>query len=99
MTGGAARAFQAATQGGEQRNPAAATSTMGAMGAMDRSQTPPRPAAEPKMTAPAQPAPRSAERPIAEPRLSGLDASAKQGDGQLDEDLLDIPAFLRRQAN
>ncbi|WP_282606490.1 cell division protein FtsZ [Pelagibius sp. Alg239-R121] len=34
-----------------------------------------------------------------QPRLSGLDPSERIGTRQTDEDLLDIPAFLRRQAN
>ncbi len=34
-----------------------------------------------------------------QPRLSGLDPSERIGTRQADEDLLDIPAFLRRQAN
>jgi cell division protein FtsZ len=36
------------------------------------------------------------EEPAAQPRLSGLDPADRLGG---DEDLLDIPAFLRRQAN
>jgi cell division protein FtsZ len=38
----------------------------------------------------------AAEQPAAQPRLSGLDPADRLGG---DEDLLDIPAFLRRQAN
>ena len=37
-----------------------------------------------------------AEQPAVQPRLSGLDPADRLGG---DEDLLDIPAFLRRQAN
>jgi cell division protein FtsZ len=36
------------------------------------------------------------EQPAAQPRLSGLDQADRLGG---DDDLLDIPAFLRRQAN
>ena len=38
----------------------------------------------------------TAEQPAAQPRLSGLDQADRLGG---DDDLLDIPAFLRRQAN
>ncbi len=97
MTGGAARAFQAATQGGEQRNPAAVP-TAGTQPAA-RTSTEPRVAAEPNLRAPSEPADQSPARPAAQPRLSGL-YPAERGSGALiDEDLLDIPAFLRRQAN
>jgi cell division protein FtsZ len=34
-----------------------------------------------------------------QPRLSGLDPNERLSPGHADEDLLDIPAFLRRQAN
>jgi len=52
----------------------------------------------------AKPAPRlarereipAAEQPATQPRLSGLDPADRLGG---DDDLLDIPAFLRRQAN
>jgi cell division protein FtsZ len=37
-----------------------------------------------------------AEQPVSQPRLSGLDTTDRLGS---DEDVLDIPAFLRRQAN
>jgi len=90
MTGGASRVIQAATQAGEQRGPRAA----------DFAQRPPQPAvkpranAEPKLSIPAGPATRGAEPP-----LSGIDSAHPDSAGQVDEDLLDIPAFLRRQAN
>ena len=45
-----------------------------------------------------QPAPRAAPQPIAQPRLGPLDPADRIGPAK-DEDLLDIPAFLRRQAN
>jgi cell division protein FtsZ len=89
MTGGASRAIQAATQGG-QRGPGGAVPTQGAA----QPAAPPRASAEPKLRAPAGPAVRAAE-----PRLSGLDSAGPDSAGQADEDLLDIPAFLRRQAN
>ena len=50
-----------------------------------------------------QPAPsRAAAAPAqggSQPRLSGLDPAERIGHSQAEEDLLDIPAFLRRQAN
>ncbi|WP_193367696.1 cell division protein FtsZ [Pelagibius marinus] len=58
--------------------------------------------------APAQPAAAqpAAAQPVgpagsntAQPRLSGLDPAERIGHSQAEEDLLDIPAFLRRQAN
>jgi cell division protein FtsZ len=97
MTGGAARALQAATQGGEQRNPAAVR-TPGAQPAARTSAEPPA-AAEPSLRAPSGPADQDPARPAAQPRLSGLDPAGRGSRAQLDEDLLDIPAFLRRQAN
>ncbi len=97
MTGGAARALQAATQGGEQRNPA----KVHAPGAQPAARTSaePRAAAEPSLRAPSGPADQGPARPAAQPRLSGLDPAGRGSGAQLDEDLLDIPAFLRRQAN
>jgi cell division protein FtsZ len=89
MTGGAARALQAATQGGEQRNPAAMAAPGTRPAARATAET--RTVAEPSLRAPSKPA--------AEPRLAGLDSAERGSGGQLDEDLLDIPAFLRRQAN
>ena len=90
MTGGASRAIQAATQGGEQRNPGNAGTTRGPA---QPAATPPA-SAEPKLKAPAGPAARAAE-----PHLSGFESARPEPAGQVDEDLLDIPAFLRRQAN
>ncbi len=59
----------------------------------------PTPAAAP--AAPASPMQNSPmQSPTGQqPRLSGLDPSERIGTRQTDEDLLDIPAFLRRQAN
>ena len=105
MTGGAARALQAATQGGEQRNPAAVP-TPGAQPAARtstqpaaRTSTEPRAAAESGLRAPSGPADQGPARPAAQPRLSGLDPAGRGSGVPIDEDLLDIPAFLRRQAN
>ncbi len=105
MTGGAARALQAATQGGEQRNPAAVR-TPGAQPAARTSTQPaartsaePRATAESNLRAPSGPADQGPVPPATQPPLSGLDPAGRGSGVQLDEDLLDIPAFLRRQAN
>jgi cell division protein FtsZ len=90
MTGGASRAIQAATQGGEQRGSRDATAAQGPA----EPAAPPRAAAEPRLRAPTGPATRAAE-----PRLSGIDPAGPESTAQVDEELLDIPAFLRRQAN
>jgi cell division protein FtsZ len=90
ITGGASRAIQAATQGGGQRNLGDAVPTQGPA----QPAATPRASAEPKLRAPAGPAMRAAQ-----PRLSGFDSAGPESAGQVDEDLLDIPAFLRRQAN
>ena len=47
---------------------------------------------------PAQPAPRAAAQAPSQPRLSGVDP-AERAPQSSEEDYLDIPAFLRRQAN
>ncbi len=90
MTGGASRAIQAATQGGGQRGPGDAVPSQGPA----QPAATPRARAEPRLRAQAGPAVRAAE-----PRLSGFDSARPESAGQVDEDLLDIPAFLRRQAN
>ena len=46
-----------------------------------------------------QPAPAANPGNTVQPRLSGLDPAERIGHSQAEEDLLDIPAFLRRQAN
>ncbi|MDX1426033.1 MAG: cell division protein FtsZ, partial [Kiloniellales bacterium] len=69
----------------EQRQPAAAQPTRRAA---------PTPAAEAPRPAPAKP-----ETTVSQPRLTGLDPAERVGVSQSEEDLLDIPAFLRRQAN
>jgi cell division protein FtsZ len=49
---------------------------------------------------PVQPAPQmAAPQPVVQPRLSGLDPKDRLSASRAEEDLLDIPAFLRRQAN
>ncbi len=46
-----------------------------------------------------KPAAAKAEPTLNQPRLTGLDPAERVGVSQSEEDLLDIPAFLRRQAN
>jgi cell division protein FtsZ len=41
----------------------------------------------------------AAPQAAAQPRLSGLDPKDRLSASRAEEDLLDIPAFLRRQAN
>ncbi|WP_422365379.1 cell division protein FtsZ [Pelagibius sp.] len=108
VTGGAARALQAATQGGDSGARASETraSETGAV-----SQPSPQPMPQPRpmparasTTAPAQreiPAAAQAApgAEAAQPHLAGLDPAERIGQSQAEEDLLDIPAFLRRQAN
>ena len=48
------------------------------------------------MAAPEAQAPRM--RPV-QPKLGGLDPSERLQSARAEEDMLDIPAFLRRQAN
>lgn len=60
------------------------------------SEAPPRFESPARQAAPAQPARPAA--PAAQPRLSGLDPQDRLS-ARPEEDLLDIPAFLRRQAN
>jgi cell division protein FtsZ len=60
------------------------------------------PAAAPAPAQPtyaAQPAAASHAAPPVQPRLSGLDPKDRLATSRAEEDLLDIPAFLRRQAN
>ena len=89
VTGGAARALNAAKAGAEP-------------GAMDESAQ--RGSQEPTLTATAQspkPATSPARAPAqaSQPRLTGLDAPESPNAGNGEEEILDIPAFLRRQAN
>jgi len=53
----------------------------------------------PSMTAAPSPAPQMRSTTMAEPTLGGLDPEERLQPSQAEEDLLDIPAFLRRQAN
>ncbi|TQV70826.1 cell division protein FtsZ [Denitrobaculum tricleocarpae] len=65
--------------------------------------TPMPPMPQPQQSLPSSPAATPAAPATAQtdqqPRLSGLDPAERIGTRQTDEDLLDIPAFLRRQAN
>jgi cell division protein FtsZ len=56
------------------------------------------PAAAPAAVAVAEPPPR-VDPVSAQPRLKGVDAHDRLPSSQGEDDLLDIPAFLRRQAN
>lgn len=94
MTGGAARALSAAAQVGEQPEPPRAEPSLSDAGA--RGAEPVRVAAE---GASATTAPRAAPSSAAQPRLAGLDTAEPGGATQPEEEFLDIPAFLRRQAN
>ena len=97
---GAARAL-AASQGSEAPAPRQSESVQPvARPTAARSASP----AQPERQAAAQPSAPPASRPApggsaAQPRLSGLDPAERIGHSQAEEDLLDIPAFLRRQAN
>jgi cell division protein FtsZ len=73
-----------------------------------RASSPARPtAAQPQpaplvQQAPPAPAPQAAApqpQPAVQPRLTGLDPKDRLSASRAEEDLLDIPAFLRRQAN
>ena len=97
VTGGAARALQAATQGSD-------SAARAAQAGQARPQPMPQPApargsniAQPQRETPA--ASRAAPPAGAQPNLAGLDPNERIGQSQAEEDLLDIPAFLRRQAN
>ncbi|WP_085899980.1 cell division protein FtsZ [Kiloniella majae] len=86
ITGGAARALQAATQSEEQEELEMGKATVNA---------PATPSVAPTAT--------PSESPVAgnsqQPRLTGLDPQDRIQTPSTEEDLLDIPAFLRRQAN
>jgi len=83
----AARAFQSANQAE----------------ALDEST--PEPAPEPARPQPSEPTPprggtvRQAAQVTQQPRFSGLDPAERIASSAAEEELLDIPAFLRRQAN
>jgi cell division protein FtsZ len=101
VTGGAARALQAATQGSDAAARPAEPVQNSPRPMAARSASP----AQPERQSAAPSAPQAASRPApsagntAQPRLSGLDPAERIGHSQAEEDLLDIPAFLRRQAN
>ncbi|WP_417432535.1 cell division protein FtsZ [Kiloniella sp.] len=90
ITGGAARALQAATQSEEQDELQMGKATVNAQTA-----TAVAPAAAPSES----PASGNAQKPSQQPRLTGLDPQDRLQTPSAEEDLLDIPAFLRRQAN
>ncbi|HEY5597661.1 MAG TPA: cell division protein FtsZ, partial [Kiloniellales bacterium] len=91
-------------QAGDLRGPAGGPNADPAPAARPLPAAQPAARAEPTVTAPT---PRPAARPSgpSEPksgtqtRLSGLDPAERSKSGPRDEDLLEIPAFLRRQAN
>jgi cell division protein FtsZ len=97
VTGGAARAIQAAVSEpqashGQARTPVRPDAT-----------TRPEPAPQRTLAGrtgeQARPDPYPAPATSSQPRLSGLDSAERIGVTEAEEDLLDIPAFLRRQAN
>ncbi|MBU0726473.1 MAG: cell division protein FtsZ [Alphaproteobacteria bacterium] len=66
----------------------------------------PAPQASQQAAAPAQQRPAAPQAPVSapaatatQPRLGGLDSADRLRASQADEDMLEIPAFLRRQAN
>ncbi|WP_120496941.1 cell division protein FtsZ [Kiloniella sp. EL199] len=86
ITGGAARALQAATQSEEQEELEMGKATVNA---------PAAPSVAPAATPSESPATGNSQQP----RLTGLDPQERIQTPSAEEDLLDIPAFLRRQAN
>jgi len=56
-------------------------------------------AQQPAIHHPAPPVAAPQPQPVVQPRLSGLDPKDRLSASRAEEDLLDIPAFLRRQAN
>ena len=100
---GAARALNAGKPLAPTSSPVARPAAAEAPMAVSRPAAPVMPTPQPSLSqspataaVPASPAPAQPEQ---QPRLSGLDPSERIGTRQTDEDLLDIPAFLRRQAN
>ena len=104
MTSGAARAIQTAAQSGEQRS---LISTMSSEPSLTSRPLPEaRPAARTEPSAPpstplpvARPSNPSEPRAGTQTRLTGLEPAERSNPDQSEEDLLEIPAFLRRQAN
>jgi cell division protein FtsZ len=91
MTGGASRAIQAAARGGERRGSQDTTAQKSALPLAQQ--------AAPQATAQRSSADPRLKTPAAQPRLSGFESAGPESASQVDEELLDIPAFLRRQAN
>jgi cell division protein FtsZ len=89
FTEGAARALSATTQSSEARDHARAEPSL-----QERQQETRR---NPESAAPA--ATRPAAQSAAQPSLAGLDSAGPSERSRDEEDFLDIPAFLRRQAN
>ncbi|MCR9256309.1 MAG: cell division protein FtsZ [Alphaproteobacteria bacterium] len=77
----------------------------GFIGAREEEESAARPVPQPTAKPAADDAERTAQpmdqvkRPAAQPRLGGLDAHDRLATKKADDDLLEIPAFLRRQAN
>jgi cell division protein FtsZ len=84
---GAARALQAATAGSAD---AASRAPVQRPHEPVLGQVQPQPVREREVTA---------QRAPSQPRLTGVEATEKVRTAEAEEDLLDIPAFLRRQAN
>jgi cell division protein FtsZ len=100
MTVGAARAIQAAAQAGEPVVSQATETRAVASGGGGSTLRPTTQATpEPTVSPAPQPASREPAPPKTQPRLSGLDPKNRATGKQTEEDLLEIPAFLRRQAN
>jgi cell division protein FtsZ len=71
------------------------------LGSLRRPAAPAKPAAQPSMTAPA---PAKSELLVKEParapqQMAGVNPSERPQPARQEDDLLDIPSFLRRQAN
>ena len=103
VTSGAARALQAATNGIEP-TPQKERPTSAAAPQAEPSLSRPNLSGQGEPKAPAQTSTsgNEAEQPTvreSQPRLSGLDTAERIRTTEVEEDLLDIPAFLRRQAN
>ena len=91
---GAGHPAAAGQPGAASGRPAAAPPAQRGQRRLPRSLPPPQP------TYTAQPAAAcSCGPPPVQPRLSGLDPKDRLATSRAEEDLLDIPAFLRRQAN
>ncbi len=104
MTSGAARALQTAAQSGEPRSSISTMSSEPSLASRPLPEARPAARAEPPV-APSSPLPAARPNTPSEPRagtqtrLTGLEPAERSNPGQSEEDLLEIPAFLRRQAN